>query len=363
MFSHERVVVRRGPESGLPIIVAIHSTARGQAIGGCRMATYPDWRDGLADALRLSAAMTTKCALAGLPNGGGKTVIALPPAPAAVDPVGPDGSVGADGSVGSVGPVGVPGSVGPELRRAALHDVGVVIAELGGAYATGPDVGTGPDDMVTIGERTEHVFCRPVERGGSGDSSPATAIGTIAALRAICTELFGSPDLSGHSFAVLGLGRVGGHVARLLAAAGARLVVSDIDPARRSVATDLDAAWTSPGECLRADVDVLVPAAMGGLLTPASVPTLHCRAIAGPANNQLDAPPTATLLHDRGILWAPDQVVSAGGIIHATGVELRHESEAEALARVESIGDTLATLLRTATAEGRPPAEIAARLP
>ncbi|MEU4241027.1 Glu/Leu/Phe/Val dehydrogenase dimerization domain-containing protein [Actinoplanes sp. NPDC026619] len=293
---------------------------------------YPNWLDGLTDALRLSAAMTDKCALAGLPNGGGKTVIALP------------------------GPVG---QVGAELRRAALHDAGATIAELGGAYATGPDVGTGPDDMATIGERTEHVFCRPVGRGGSGDSSPATAIGTVAALRAVCESLFGSPDLAGHSFAIIGLGRVGGHVARLLASAGARLIVSDTDESKRSLIPG--AAWTDPAGCLRAEVDVLVPAALGGLLTPATTAGLRCRAIAGPANNQLDAPATATLLHERGIPWAPDPVVSAGGIIHATAVELRHQPEAAALAEVQAIGATLAGLLRTASAEGVPPAEIAAR--
>ncbi|WP_433377070.1 Glu/Leu/Phe/Val dehydrogenase dimerization domain-containing protein [Actinoplanes sp. CA-142083] len=322
MFPHQRAIVRRGPESGLPIIVAIHSTARGPAIGGCRMATYPGWQDGLADALRLSAAMTTKCALAGLPHGGGKTVIVTPP------------------------------DISEATRTAALHDAGTTIEELGGAYATGPDVGTGPDDMLIIGERTDHVFCRPVAAGGSGDSSPATAAGTIAALRALCDVRFGSPDLSRRSFAVLGLGRVGARVARLLSDAGARLVVSDIDEAKRPDEME----WIDPDKCLEADVDVLVPAAMGGLLTAQTVPRLRCRAIAGPANNQLDRDGTAELLHDRGVLWAPDAVVSAGGIINATAVELRNETPARAAALVERIGDTLTTLLRKAEREGVPPA-------
>lgn len=323
MFPHERVVVRRGPESGLPIIVAVHSTARGPAIGGCRMAAYPDWRDGLTDALRLSAAMTVKTALAGLPHGGGKTVIVQPP--------------------------------GFRDRAAALHDAGATIEELGGAYATGPDVGTGPDDMVLIGERTGHVFCRPAEAGGSGDSSPATAAGTVAALRALCDFRFQTPDLSPRSFAVLGQGRVGAHVARLLAEAGARVLTSDIDETKRRPGLD----WTTPEKCLAADVDVLVPAALGGLLNPATVPALRCRAIAGPANNQLDHESTAALLHDRGILWAPDAVVSAGGIIHATAIELRGASAAEAMAEVRAIGDTLTTLLRAAASAGITPAEAA----
>lgn len=336
MFSHEGVIVQRGTESGFPIVVAVHSTALGQAIGGCRLASYPDWRDGLADALRLSAAMSVKCALAGLRNGGGKTVIAVPAGTALDD----------------------------RTRTAALHDAGTVIETLGGGYATGPDVGTGPDDMLTIAERTGHVFCRPAAAGGSGDSSPATATGTVAALRAVCAHRFGSDALSGRSFAVLGLGRVGERVARLLADAGATLTVSDIAPDRQAIAGEVGATWTDPRGCLTAAVDVLVPAALGGLLTPRTVPLLRCAAVAGPANNQLDDPATATLLHERGILWAPDQVVSAGGIIHATAVELHHEPPEQAGRRVRAVGDTLTGILRAARESGRTPAaeaEAAAR--
>ncbi|MEU4480315.1 Glu/Leu/Phe/Val dehydrogenase dimerization domain-containing protein [Micromonospora sp. NPDC023966] len=328
---HEHVVVRRGTRSGLPIIVAVHSTALGQAIGGCRLARYPHWRDGLTDALRLSAAMSDKCALAGLPNGGGKTVVALPPGRT------PDGAT----------------------RRAILHDVGDVIAGLAGAYATGPDVGSGPDDMVTIAERTPYVFCRPVDAGGSGDSSAHTAVGVLAALRALCAERFGSADLSTRSLAVLGLGRVGGHLLRMLAGTGATLVASDLDDTRRPLADAAGAAWVSPQGCLTADVDVLVPAALGGLLTADSVPKLRCTAIAGPANNQLDTPATADLLHQRGILWAPDIVVSAGGIIHATAVELHGETSEQAAVRVHGIADTLTGVLRTARATGSTPATAA----
>lgn len=328
---HEQVVVKRGARSGLPIVVAVHSTALGQAIGGCRIAHYPHWRDGLTDALSLSAAMSDKCALAGLPNGGGKTVVVLPPGTT------PD----------------------PAARRALLHDVGDVIDGLAGTYATGPDVGTGPDDMVTIAERTPHAFCRPVEAGGSGDSSEHTAAGVLAALQALCAERFGAADLSARSFAVLGLGHVGGHVLRMLADAGATLVAGDIDETRRALAGSAGAAWAGPKDCLTADVDVLVPAALGGLLTARTVPTLRCAAIAGPANNQLDAPATADLLNERGVLWAPDVVVSAGGIIHATAVELHHESSAQAAVRVRGIADTLTGILRTARAAGSTPAAAA----
>jgi glutamate dehydrogenase/leucine dehydrogenase len=324
----ERVVVRRGDRSGLPIIVAVHSTALGQAIGGCRLAHYPDWRDGLADALRLSAAMTDKCAVAGLPNGGGKTVVALPPG-TTLDAAG---------------------------RRAVLHDVADTIDSLGGQYATGPDVGTGPEDMAVIGERTPHVFCRPAATGGSGDSSVPTAIGVLAALEAI------RPAGPGRRIAIMGLGRVGGYLARALAAEGATLVVGDVDESRRGLATSLGATWAEPGDILTAEVDVLVPAALGGVLTAATVPRLRCAAIAGPANNQLDEPATAELLRDRGILWAPDFVVSAGGVIHATAVELRHESVARATARVRGIAGTLAGVLQTAGRDGSTPLAAAREL-
>ncbi|MCA2218059.1 Glu/Leu/Phe/Val dehydrogenase dimerization domain-containing protein [Jidongwangia harbinensis] len=327
----ERVVLQRGARSGLPVIVAVHSTALGQALGGCRLAQYPDWRYGLADALRLAAAMSDKCALAGLAHGGGKTVVALPPG-RVLDPAG---------------------------RRDLLHDVGDVIASFGGTYATGPDVGTGPDDMVTIAERTPWVFCRPVPAGGSGDSSEYTAVGVLAALRAVAAHRFGSADLAGRSFAVLGLGRVGGSVARMLAEAGATLLAADVDAGRRALAEGYGATWVSPHDCLTADVDILVPAALGGLLTARSVPELRCAAIAGPANNQLDSPATADLLHERGILWAPDIVVSAGGVIHAVAVELHHETSAQATARVRGIGGTLTAVLDTARATGSTPAAAA----
>jgi glutamate dehydrogenase/leucine dehydrogenase len=331
---HEHIDIRRGARSGLPVIIAVHSTALGQALGGCRLKPYADWRDGLTDVLRLSAAMSAKCALAGLPHGGGKTVVALPPGH----------------------------TLDTAARRDVLHDVGDSIAALDGRYATGPDVGTGPDDMRTIAERTRHVFCRPESAGGSGDSSPATAAGTVAALEALCAHRFGSATLSGRSFAVLGVGRVGAHVASLLAGAGAELVVADVDESRRHLAERLGARWVTPAECLTAEVDVLVPAALGGLLTAGSVPELRCAAVAGPANNQLDVPATADLLHERDILWAPDHVVSAGGVIHATAVELRHETEEQATARVRAIGATVTGILDDAAATGVTPAIAADRL-
>lgn len=326
MFEHEQVVIRTGARSGLPVIIALHSTVLGPALGGCRLAVYPHWTDGLTDALRLSAAMTVKCAVAGLPNGGGKTVVPLP--------------------------AGGPGGFD---RRAVLLDVGDAIEDLAGRYGTGPDVGTGPDDMLVIGTRTRHVACRPVSAGGSGDSSVHTAAGVVAALHAVCASVFGSPSLAGRRFAVVGLGRVGADVARRLAAAGATLLLSDVDPARQALAESLGSTLATPETALTADVDVLVPSALGGVLTPETVPLLRCRAVAGPANNQLDTGATADLLHARGIVWVPDHVVSAGGVVYAASVELHGETQAQAAARVEAIGATVRTVLDAAARDGITP--------
>ena len=333
-LEHEEVIASTGPRSGLPVIVAIHSTRLGPAVGGCRMWRYPDWRDGLEDALRLSAGMTRKVAVCGLASGGGKTVVAVPE--------------------------GV--TLGLDRRADALRDVGEVVASLSGRYATGPDVGTTAADMAIIGEHTGHVFCLPPERGGSGDPSPHTANGVVAALRAACSRTFGSSDLGGRVFAVSGLGSVGGHVARQLAAAGASLVLSDIAAEKKDLARELRAAWADPDEILTAEADVLIPAALGGVLTRDIVPRLRCAAVVGPANNQLAEPRVADLLHERGIIWVPDYVASAGGVIYAIGVELRHETRASALAGVRAIEETVAQILDVSQQTGRTPADAAQEL-
>jgi len=333
-LEHEEIIVTAGPRSGLPVIVAIHSTRLGQAVGGCRIWRYPDWRDGLEDALRLSAGMTRKLAVSGLANGGGKTVVAVPES----------------------------ATLGAERRADALRDVGEVVASLSGRYATGPDVGTAPADMAIIGERTDHVFCKPPELGGSGDSSPHTATGVVAALRAACSRMYGSADFGGRLFAVSGLGSVGGHIARQLAAAGASLVLSDVDSAKKDLAKELRASWADPGEILTAEADVLIPAALGGVLARDLVPRLRCAAIVGPANNQLAEPRVADLLHERGIIWVPDYVASAGGVIYALSVELQHQTHASALARVQAIEQTVTQILHASQQTGRTPDHAAQEL-
>jgi leucine dehydrogenase len=334
MLDHEQVAIHTGRRSRLPVIVAVHSTALGPAAGGLRLWHYPDWRDGLTDALRLSAAMTSKFAVAGLPSGGGKAVVALP-----------------EGM-----------ELDAERRRDVLRDVADVIASLSGAYVTGPDVGTSPADMAVVGETTPHVFCKPAHLGGSGDSSPHTALGAIAALRAVSRRLYGTSRLGGRSIAVVGLGRVGAGLARLLASEGAVLTVTDIDPDKQKIGDELGAVWRSPGEILAADVDILAPAALGSVLTRRTAADLRCRAVVGPANNQLAMPDVADLLHQRDIIWVPDYVASAGGVINAVSIEVHRVSADEARARVSAIEDTVDDLLNTARRHGQTLAQAASDL-
>jgi leucine dehydrogenase len=293
------------------------------------MWTYADSRDAVADALRLSRAMTFKAAVADLPLGGGKGVI--------------------------MRRAGEP-PLGPEDRRGALLDFAEGVDMLEGRYMTAEDVGTSDADMTVIAENTRHVTGLAVERGSSGDPSPWTALGVQEAIHVACERVWGTPDLGERSVAVVGLGRVGGSLARGLAEAGARLVVADVDDGKRALADELGADWTDPDAALLADVDVLAPCALGGVLNDDTVPALRCRAIAGAANNQLAAEVVAERLRARGILWAPDFVANAGGIINIS-VELEPEGYAPARAeqRVRAVGGTLRTIFDEAEAAAATP--------
>jgi leucine dehydrogenase len=307
----------------------VHSTARGPALGGCRMWTYGEPWDAVADALRLARSMTLKSAVAGLPLGGGKGVIMLP--------------------AGSAPPAG-------DERRAALLDFAEAIDALGGAYVTAEDVGTSEPDMVTIAELTPHVGGLPEERGGSGDPSPWTALGVEAAIRVAAERVLGSAELEGRSVAVVGLGHVGGPLAELLAAGGARLLVADIDERRRALADRLGAEWTDPLSAMTAEVDVLAPCALGGVLDDATAARLRCRAIAGAANNQLAHDGVAETLAEHDILWVPDFIANAGGVINIS-VELEPGGygRERADAKVRGVGDTVRTILDHAERESVTP--------
>jgi leucine dehydrogenase len=319
--------VRRGSRSGLYTIVAVHSTALGPALGGCRMWHYTDTRAAVRDALRLSRAMTYKAAVAGLALGGGKGVIMRPPEP----------------------PAG-------RHRTSTLLDFADTVDTLQGRYITAEDVGTSSRDMVTISEGTRHVTGLARNRGGSGDPSPSTALGVEAAILASCERAFGTTALAGRTVGVIGLGNVGLRLARLLARRKASLLVTDIDPTKRADAERLGARWMAPEVALSAPCDVLAPCALGGILDHDSVALVQAPVIAGAANNQLADDTIAELLTERGILWAPDFVANGGGIINIS-VELEPAGydPSRAKRRVQGIGDTLREVFDAADAAGSSP--------
>jgi leucine dehydrogenase len=297
------------------------------------MWSYGDTRAALRDALRLSRAMTLKTAVADLPLGGGKGVIVLP--------------AGAHVSRGR--------------RHAALLDFADLVESLGGSYITAEDVGTSSRDMRLIATRTRHVAGLPRRLGGSGDPSPLTALGVHVSIRACCARLFGSPSLRDRTISIVGLGHVGGRVAKRCAAEGARLLVTDIDPDRRRLAEQLNARWMTPRRAIEAAVDVLSPCALGGILDDETVPRLRCAVIAGGANNQLAHDRIADSLAARGILWAPDFVVNAGGVVNISH-ELDGYDPARARHAVKAIETTIGQILDDAATRDCTPLSAALEL-
>ena len=322
----EHAVVRHDDESGAWIFVCVHSTVLGPAGGGTRMRVYPAPADGLADAMRLSGAMTWKMAAAGMPRGGGKAVLAVPELPAG------------------------------EPRKRLLRRYGALVASLGGSYRTAGDMNISPEDLDVVAETCPWVYGTT---GRGGNSGRGTARGALHAIRATAEHVFGSPDLAGRSVLVQGAGSVGAGLARELADAGARVLVSDVDETR---ATATGCETVPPERVLETEVDVYSPCAVGGTLDADSIPHLACRAIAGCANNQLAEAEDADRLRDRGIVYAPDYVVNAGGIIQLIGLEDESWDELQLEERLAGIGDTLRTLFAEAEAEGITPAEAADQL-
>ena len=333
---HEQVVFVTDVASGLRAIIAVHSTALGPALGGIRFWHYEREDDALLDVLRLSEAMTLKASIAGLHQGGGKVVV-LVDSPSA----GP--SAGLD-------------APHPESMLLAL---GRAIDELGGRYLAAEDVGATQGDMDVIARETPWVTGVAPASGGSGDPSPVTALGVLAAIRAVARALDGTPDISGYRVAVQGTGHVGAHLVASLAGAGASVVVADVNEARaHAVANAHGAEVVAPDEILSVDCDVLAPCALGGVLNEATVPLLRCRAVCGAANNQLADDPVDELLHAQGVLYGPDFVANAGGIINIAE-EFTGYSRDRALARAEAIEDTMTRVLERARAVGRGPGGVA----
>jgi leucine dehydrogenase len=331
---HETLLVRRGRRSEVPTIIAVHSTVLGPALGGCRMWSYATLADAVADALRLSAAMTLKAAVAGLPLGGGKSVICLSP-----------GATRPDGA----------------FRDAILRDLAEAIELLDGSYITAEDVGTSSSDMAFLSHWTEHVVGRPRQEGGGGDPGSFTAVGVEAAICACCQATFGSRSLAGRSVAVVGMGSVGTALARRLKRRGAELVLSDVDASKEALALGLGAEWASPGDALRAQVDVLAPCALGGVIDRQLVGELRCRIICGAANNQLASDELGEVLADREILYAPDFIVNAAGLINVS-LELTGYDAEESQRRAAAIERVLTHVLERAHDTGETPLQAATEL-
>jgi leucine dehydrogenase len=334
-LDHEELVVRRGSRTGLYTIVAVHSTVLGPSLGGCRLWRYESSVAGARDALRLSRAMTFKAAAAGLPLGGGKGVICAAPG----DP-----------------PAG-------RARHDLLLDFADTVNVLAGSYVTAEDVGTNARDMAVIAGRTDHVTGLARSRGGSGNPSPFTAQGVQAAMHACCERRLGSRDLRGRSVAVVGAGHVGSELAKRLVKAGADVLLADIDPAKRELAERLGARWADPSAAMLAEVDVLAPCALGGAIDELNVTRLRAPVVCGAANNMLAHDGLADDLAARGVLYAPDFIANAGGIINIS-VELGPSAydPREAARRVAGIEATMSEILDEAESGGGTPLAAADRL-
>jgi leucine dehydrogenase len=319
----EEVVVGFDAPTGAWMFVCIHSTKRGPAGGGTRMKTYQSPAAALEDAMRLSEAMTLKMAAADVPFGGGKAVLAVPSLPEGAE------------------------------RRSLLLRYAQLAASLGANFQTGPDVNTTMADMDVIAERHPYVFCRSEEQGGSGDPGPYTARGVFHGIRATMSHVLGSPDLDGRVVLVQGVGDVGGRLAEQLAEAGAGVVIADIDSQRVGALAERIGAEVIPAEeAIGADCDVYAPCALGGTLNAETIPRLRCRIVAGSANNQFAEPEDAVRLKDAGILYAPDFVINAGGVLYAWGTESLHWDRETVEKRLAGIGETLAAIYRRSEAEG-----------
>ena len=325
---HEDVHFFTDPATGLRAIIAIHSTHRGPSSGGARYFRYASEADALTDALRLSRGMSYKNAMAGLPVGGGKGVILAGDAPRT-----------------------------PEQLRA----FGAAIESLNGRYVTAEDVGMSEADMLAIAQGTRYVSGLPVAAGrAGGNPGPSTSMGVYLGVKAAVAEKLGRNEMRGVHVAIQGVGSVGGGLARLLAADGARLTLADVDAARAAaLASELGAERATPEAIMTVAADVFSPNALGAVLTETSIPALAAPIVAGGANNQLATAADAARIHAAGILYAPDYVINAGGIINVALEYLGQGNRAEVEARVAQIPGRLRAVWAESATSGLPAADVA----
>jgi leucine dehydrogenase len=330
--NHESLHYFNDDETGLRAIVAVHSTALGPAAGGTRRWVYENDADALTDVLRLSRGMSYKNAVAGLKFGGGKAVI-----------------LASDDAPKS-----------PELFRT----FGRCVNSIGGDYVTAEDVGCSVDDMRYVHEVTQYVSGLPQSgHDAGGDPSPWTALGCFQGIKAAAAARLGSEALEGLRIAVQGVGHVGLHLCRFLHEAGAELLISDVNRDNLKMTTDeMPVTVVAPNELLFADVDVLAPCALGNILTSTTIPKIKAKIIAGAANNQLSTAEDGVRLAERDILYAPDYVINAGGIISVAAEYYGNSSEDDVRADVGRIKDRLQDIFREAKESGRPTNELADEL-
>lgn len=306
---YEDVVACQDPVTGLRALVAIHDTSLGPAVGGTRMLPYESEEQALADVLRLSRAMTYKAAAAELDFGGGKAVI-----------------------------IGDPER---DKNEELLLAFGRLLEGFQGRFVTGEDVGTTADDMRVVARETKHAIFPPKELDPEWETAFLTAHGVLRGIQACVNEAFGNTSLDGVKIALQGLGKVGERLARMLKAEGARLIVTDLNSARLSAVADAQGASVAePGRILEADAEVFCPCALGGVLNPDSIARLRCRIVAGAANNQLAEERGGEQLWKRSILYAPDYVINAGGLISAL-YEMGLSDRAGVIARTDRVFERL----------------------
>jgi leucine dehydrogenase len=320
-YRYEQLVFCHDKATGLRAIIAIHDTTLGPALGGCRMYPYMSEEDAIVDVLRLARGMTYKAAASGLNLGGGKSVI-----------------------------IGNPEDKSEEL----LRSFGRYIETLGGRYIVAEDVGTSTEDMEHIRVETSHVVGVDITHGGSGDPAPFTALGVLEGMRACAEEVFGSRSLEGRTVAVQGLGNVGYHLCELLHDERANLIVTDLrEQVVEQAVREFGAKPVEPDEILSLPCDILAPCALGAVVNDHSLPNFRCAIIAGSANNILLEARQGEVLAERGILYAPDYVINAGGLINVAD-ELEGYDQTRATKRVARIYDSVKRIIAISKRDGVP---------
>jgi len=331
--NHEGVHLFTDPKSGLRAMIAVHSTTLGPAAGGVRFWHYADSADGITDALRLSRGMSYKNAMANLPMGGGKGVV-------------------------------LADKPGAAITQVQLEAFGAAVESLGGRYVTAEDVGMSEASMKVIATRTKYVSGLPVAAGAAGgDPGPFTAMGVYLGVKAAAQRGLGADSMKDVRVAIQGVGSVGGGLAKLLAKDGAKLILADVNADKaQALAAELGAGVMAADEILSADVDLVSPNALGAILTETSIGALKAKVVAGGANNQLATRADGKRLQDAGVLYAPDYVINAGGIINVGLEYLGQGDQAEVEARIARIPTRLIEVWDEADRTGDPQSEVADRI-